>query len=111
MRRVHKVELKKGLRFVMNQIVECQNLEKSSIAARGILTGTADWFKRGQFEGTGNSSVIRFYNEIHFILFFASVGDEVNYRFLHCFASSLRSIENVNQICVVFLFFAHYIGY
>jgi len=67
----------------MNQIVESQNLEKSSVAVRRILTGTADLFKRGHFESTGNSSVIRFYSEIHFILFFASVGDELNYRFLH----------------------------
>jgi hypothetical protein len=44
-------------------------LEKSIVAVRRILTGTADLFKRGQFESTGDSSVIRFYNEIHFILF------------------------------------------
>jgi hypothetical protein len=98
---------KKGLRFVMNQIVESQNLEKSSIAMRRILTGTSDLFKRGQFEGTVSRSMIRFHNEIHFVLFFASVGDEINYRFLHYFTSSLRSAENVNQIRAVFLFFAH----
>jgi hypothetical protein len=93
---VHKVEFKKVLRFVLNQIVECQNLEESSLTVRRILPATADWFKRGQF-----------YNEIQFILFFASVADELNYRFLRYFTSSLRSAENVNQICAVILFFAH----
>jgi len=43
----------------MSQIVESQNLEESSLAVRRILTAAADLFKRGQFEGTGNSSVIR----------------------------------------------------
>lgn len=46
----------------MNQIVESQNLGESSLAVRRILTATADLFKRGQFESTGNSSVIRQYD-------------------------------------------------
>jgi hypothetical protein len=96
---------KKG--YAVNQIVESQNLEKSSVAVRRILTGTADLFKRGQFESTGNGSVIRFYSEIHFILFFASVGDELNYRFLHYFTFPLRSAANLNQMYAVFLFFAY----
>jgi hypothetical protein len=77
----------------VNQIIESRNLEESSVAARGILTGTADLFMRGQFEVTGNCSVIRYYNEIHFILFFSSVSGERNYRFLRYFTSSFVSAE------------------
>ena len=88
----------------MNKIVEKCNLDESSVAVRGILAGTADLIKRWQFEVTGNSSVIRYYNEIRFILFFASVGDDLNYQVLRYFTSSIRSAKNVNQICAVFYF-------
>lgn len=43
---MHKVELEKGLRFVMNKIVEDRNLDESSVAVRGILVGTAGLIKR-----------------------------------------------------------------
>lgn len=46
----------------MNKIVESQNLEESSLAVRRMLTETGDLFQRGQFEGTGKSSVIRQYD-------------------------------------------------
>ena len=42
------------------------------LTVRRILTGTGDLFNRGQVEGKGNSSVIRFYSEIHYILFYFS---------------------------------------
>jgi hypothetical protein len=88
----------------VNQITGFRNLEESNVAVRGILTGTADLFMRGQSEVTGNCSVIRYYNETHFILFFLSVNDGRNYRFLRYFTSSLRSAETYTKFVSYFYF-------
>jgi hypothetical protein len=85
---VHKVEFKKVLHFVINQIVGSQNLEESSLAVKRISTGTGDLFNRGKVEGTGNSSVIKFYSEIHYILFY----------FLHLLVTSL-----IIAFCIILL--------